>query len=98
MDDLEKTDTEDLKTGNIDNTKEFDLDESNIEDIFGPNGLLAVGLPGYEYREAQSLMAKDVSSCYKTNSVYAVEAGTGIGKSFAYLIPALMISRQRRKA
>lgn len=90
MDDLEKTDTEDLKTGNMDNIKEFDLDESNIEDIFGPNGLLAVGLPGYEYREAQSLMAKDVSSCYKTNSVYAVEAGTGIGKSFAYLIPALM--------
>ncbi len=63
--------------------------EADLVDIFSLNGLLALNIPGYEKREGQFQMALDALECYRKPSVYAVEAGTGIGKSFAYLIPAL---------
>ena len=57
--------------------------------IFDHDGLLSSKIDSFEFREGQLLMALDVLSCYERNAVAAIEAGTGIGKSFAYLVPAL---------
>ncbi|HWR57673.1 MAG TPA: helicase C-terminal domain-containing protein [Thermodesulfovibrionales bacterium] len=47
-------------------------------------------LPGYERRTEQFEMAREVSACLKENRRLLIEAGTGVGKSFAYLIPAIL--------
>lgn len=60
-----------------------------IDDLYGPRGLLARSLPHYEYRPQQAAMADAVykAFCQGQNSV--IEAATGVGKSLAYLIPAV---------
>ncbi len=63
-------------------------------DILGPNGLLAKQLPGFAARPQQQEMAEAVAQALKNNSLLIAEAGTGTGKTFAYLIPA-MISGQK---
>lgn len=65
------------------------MNSKDIFDFFDAGGLLSQSLSRFEYREGQQLMAQDAFSCFENKSVYAVEAGTGIGKSFAYLVPAL---------
>ena len=62
--------------------------------IFGPDGPLTDNLGGYEFREEQVQMAKDVAKALNESENLAVEAGTGTGKSLAYLIPALTYSLQ----
>ncbi len=64
-----------------------------MAEIFGSNGPLAQNLQGYEMREAQVTMAQAVRQAL-TGSMLAVEAGTGIGKTLAYLVPAAL-SRQK---
>jgi ATP-dependent DNA helicase DinG len=68
----------------------------NEERIFGPAGLLAKAYPGYEDRPQQRQMAKDVQNALKGHFHLAVEAGTGVGKSFAYLIPAIEAAKQQK--
>lgn len=65
------------------------MTKERIYDIFDDGGLLSQKLENFEYREGQLNMALDVLSCYENNSIGAIEAGTGIGKSFAYLVSAL---------
>jgi len=65
------------------------MTDLKIEDIFDSGGALAKSFLSYEIREDQIEMAKLVSKAYKNNSIAILEAGTGIGKSFAYLIPAI---------
>ncbi len=69
------------------------MDKSDIYDIFDEGGLLAQHLEGYEFREGQLEMALTVSRAYSEGALAAIEAGTGIGKSFAYLVPALLWSQ-----
>ena len=59
-------------------------------DILGPGGRIAARLPNYEHRGEQLAMADavDRAMCQKHHLV--VEAGTGVGKSFAYLVPAIL--------
>ncbi|MBU0513896.1 MAG: ATP-dependent DNA helicase [Proteobacteria bacterium] len=57
--------------------------------IFGPEGLLARVLPGYEHRTGQQAMADAVLATLEMGGVLVVEAGTGIGKTLAYLVPLL---------
>jgi len=57
------------------------------ENLFGCRGPLAANLPRYEFRQGQLDMAKGISNAIERNEHLIVEAGTGIGKSFAYLIP-----------
>ena len=61
-----------------------------VNDILGPDGLIAKKLPGYEYRADQLEMAEAVASAFQDREHLLAEAGTGIGKSFAYLVPAIM--------
>ncbi len=61
---------------------------------FGPGGWLARCHPNYEYRAGQLQMAQEVEAAFREGRHLLVEAGTGTGKTLAYLIPALA-SNQR---
>ena len=65
------------------------MTEESIYNIFDDSGLLCEKLDNFEFREGQLKMALDVLKTYQDNGIAAIEAGTGIGKSFAYLVPAL---------
>ena len=58
-------------------------------DLLGPGGPLAAALPGYEAREAQREMARMVEDALERGGVALIEAGTGTGKTLAYLVPAV---------
>jgi ATP-dependent DNA helicase DinG len=64
----------------------------NHTQIFSPGGLIAQHLPGYEFRPQQLQMADAVANALEANTHLVVEAGTGIGKSFAYLLPAIDVA------
>jgi ATP-dependent DNA helicase DinG len=61
-----------------------------LSDILGPDGLVAQRLKGYEPRQEQIEMADAVAEAFDASEHLLVEAGTGVGKSFAYLIPAVL--------
>jgi ATP-dependent DNA helicase DinG len=58
-------------------------------DLFGPGGALAGVLPAYEPRAEQAALAEAVERALETGRHLLAEAGTGTGKSLAYLLPAL---------
>lgn len=58
-------------------------------DLLGPDGPIAAALPGYELREAQQRMATLVEDTLIHDGVALIEAGTGTGKTLAYLVPAI---------
>ena len=62
---------------------------SDLNHIFGMEGFISQGLNGYEYRPQQLEMAKAVADAFRADEHLIVEAGTGVGKTFAYLIPAI---------
>lgn len=65
--------------------------------MLGPKGPLAKQLPHFEYRKVQCEMAKEVYASLERGRHLLVEAGTGVGKSFAYLIPAVAYALHHRK-
>ncbi len=65
-----------------------------LDDVFGPHGSLAEQLPGFTYRAAQQQMAELVAEALETRRHAVIEAGTGIGKTFAYLLPVLLLERR----
>ena len=62
---------------------------SAIERDFGADGPLAKGFSAYESRDGQRDMATSIARTYANGGVALLEAGTGVGKSMAYLVPAL---------
>jgi ATP-dependent DNA helicase DinG len=68
---------------------ELALDAASIDADLGPDGAIARLLPKYEDRPAQRELASTIASLYNDGGVGLLEAGTGIGKSLGYLIPAL---------
>ncbi len=70
----------------------------NIEQItafFAPHGPLGQNFAGYEQRPQQIQMAQTVASAFNQGDNLLVEAGTGTGKSMAYLMPAVLFAAQR---
>ena len=65
-----------------------------MEKIFGPSGLLAPKLGSYEYRPEQGKMAQAVHEAFTRERFLIVEAGTGTGKTLAYLIPAVLSGKR----
>ena len=63
-----------------------------FEEIFSDTGLLSKSLSSYESREGQKEMARNIWQAFEEESHALFEAGTGIGKSLAYLIPSLLWS------
>lgn len=66
----------------------------DLADVFAPTGLLARALPGYAPRTVQRSMADAVATTLRDGGRLLVEAGTGTGKTFAYLAPALLSGRK----
>jgi ATP-dependent DNA helicase DinG len=60
-----------------------------VQSVLGPDGLVAKRLKGYEHRPQQLQMAAAVDAAFRASRHLVVEAGTGVGKSYAYLVPAI---------
>src|SRR5215216_2570011 len=58
-------------------------------EVFGPDGLIARAHPEYEYRPGQIEIARAVMRAFEEKRHLIVEAGTGTGKTLAYLVPAV---------
>jgi ATP-dependent DNA helicase DinG len=67
---------------------------SSISDLLGDAGPFARELPGFAPRLQQQRMAEAVADSFKERSSLVVEAGTGTGKTYAYLVPALLSGRR----
>lgn len=63
-------------------------------DLLGPNGPLSRALDGYETRSAQLEMAELVERALSLDGIAIVEAGTGTGKTLAYLVPAILSGKK----
>jgi ATP-dependent DNA helicase DinG len=71
---------------------------SQVEEIFSPSGILSKA-SNFEFRPQQQEMAVAVARTLQNREHLAVEAGTGVGKSLAYLIPAILFAvAQKKKA
>ncbi|MCE2745041.1 MAG: ATP-dependent DNA helicase [Burkholderiales bacterium] len=71
----------------------FDFSEP-LNEAFAPGGALARRLPGFSARESQIEMAQAVGQAIENRGALVVEAGTGTGKTFAYVVPALLSGRR----
>lgn len=65
-----------------------------LEEAFGPAGLLSSHLPSFTYREPQQRMAVLVGEALRERRHAVLEAGTGIGKTYAYVVPVLLSGRR----
>ncbi|WP_172408137.1 helicase C-terminal domain-containing protein [Desulfosporosinus sp. FKA] len=65
-----------------------------VIECFSQNGILEQSLPGYECRLGQMKMARLIAEGFSSVHHVVVEAGTGTGKSFAYLLPSLWFARK----
>ena len=64
--------------------------DQEIEQIFSSQGVLSSSINGYRHRASQTEMAKAVANAIATQTTLIAEAGTGTGKTYAYLMPALL--------
>ncbi|TCL02382.1 MULTISPECIES: ATP-dependent DNA helicase [Sodalis] len=65
-----------------------------MTDDFAPEGALAAAITGFKPRESQRLMAEAIEEAIENHQPLVVEAGTGTGKTYAYLVPALRAKRK----
>lgn len=65
--------------------------------VLGPGGAIARRLQRYEERPEQIMMARAVARAIEDETHLMVEAGTGVGKSFAYLVPAILAASEAGK-
>ncbi|WP_018990159.1 ATP-dependent DNA helicase [Aromatoleum toluclasticum] len=63
---------------------------TDLETAFSPDGPLAAAIPSFRPRPQQLEMASHIADALRENRVLVAEAGTGTGKTFAYLVPALL--------
>src|SRR5262249_7046 len=69
---------------------------SQVAEIFSPNGILSRA-KNFEFRPQQQEMAVAVARALQDREHVAVEAGTGVGKSLAYLIPSILFAVSHKK-
>src|SRR5690606_21672367 len=65
------------------------IDEDAVEAVLAPGGAISVAHPLYEDRPTQREMARAIARTYNDGGIGVYEAGTGTGKSVAYLVPAI---------
>jgi ATP-dependent DNA helicase DinG len=73
------------------------MHDNHIEKVFGTGGLISKFHENYEYRSGQIKMAEAVAQAFAEKRHLIVEAGTGTGKTLAYLIPAISAALQTKK-
>ncbi|AHG90518.1 helicase c2 [Gemmatirosa kalamazoonensis] len=66
-----------------------DIDPDSVDATLGPDGPIARRMRRYEDRPSQRAMASEIARLYNDGGVGLLEAGTGVGKSLGYLVPAL---------
>jgi ATP-dependent DNA helicase DinG len=71
---------------------------SSVAEILGPSGRVAARLNRYECRPEQLAMAEAVAEAIAGKRHLLVEAGTGVGKSFAYLVPAILAATENQQS
>ncbi len=71
-------------------------DENRIDEAFSPTGALGSMYPDYEERQEQLGMAHEVAACLREGDIRVIEAGTGVGKSMAYLVPVAFGARENK--
>lgn len=71
------------------------LDIARVRQFFAPDGPMGQAFSGYEQRDQQVKMAETVGEAFNTGGTLMVEAGTGTGKSMAYLTPAALYAAQK---
>ncbi|MGQ0504257.1 MAG: hypothetical protein ACT4TC_02980, partial [Myxococcaceae bacterium] len=62
--------------------------------VLGPTGALRQALPAYEHRPEQLRMAQEVEQAFADRRFLLAEAGTGTGKTLAYLVPSVLSGRK----
>jgi len=67
---------------------------ATVRHFFSPHGTLSRWHPNYEFRPGQLEMALEVEAALKDDVPLMVEAGTGTGKTLAYLVPAILSGRR----
>ncbi len=71
-------------------------DDDEIADAFSENGIAGKMYSTYEQREEQVAMAREVCAAFCDERVGVIEAGTGVGKSMAYLLPSTLAAKRNR--
>ncbi len=71
--------------------------QEKLQEILKPDGALSKIIPNYESREQQLNMLADIVDSFKKNKNAIIEAGTGVGKSMAYLIPSIYWAINRKE-
>ncbi|MCL1817094.1 MAG: exonuclease domain-containing protein [Clostridiales bacterium] len=90
--------SEETPLSNIIIDRDYCISLKEIQSFFGQNGLCKQRLKGFEYREAQLKMAEQIAISLNEGKFLLAEAGTGTGKSLAYLLPAaLYVLNSRQK-
>lgn len=74
----------------------FTLTANWVEECFQAGGLLSRSFPNYEHRNIQARMAREIINGFTSSSDVVIEAGTGTGKTIAYLIPALWWAKRNK--
>lgn len=72
------------------NAETAGVHDAEIDALFSATGVLAKGIAGFRPRQSQTDMARAVANTIHSSATLLAEAGTGTGKTFAYLVPALM--------
>ena len=67
---------------------------NDLDELFSSSGELAQKIDGFQAREGQSSMAKSIQGAIETQQHIVAEAGTGTGKTFAYLVPAILSGKK----
>ena len=68
--------------------------QESVARVFDPNGALAQGVVGFLPRFGQTVMASAVGDAIENGGMLVVEAGTGVGKTYAYLVPVLLSGKR----
>ncbi|MEE2884591.1 MAG: helicase C-terminal domain-containing protein [Chloroflexota bacterium] len=74
-----------------------DIDISTVDSLLDPNGPVSSSIKGFEERPEQLLMAEAITQAINQNNRLIVEAGTGVGKSLAYLLPSSLYALENNK-
>ncbi|MDO9513711.1 MAG: helicase C-terminal domain-containing protein [Elusimicrobiota bacterium] len=72
-------------------------DYPELTEVFTRGGMIEAGMENYELRNEQLDMALRIEEALATNEHLIIEAGTGIGKSLAYLVPLIIYAKTKRK-
>ena len=73
------------------------LSAVEMRQIFAPNGVMSKTLPGFEIRPQQVALMEAAAEAFNQNKIAVVEAPTGVGKTFAYLLPAALWAKRNKE-